>query len=796
MRTRAMELTAAEVRRRCDPKTLDFDSTARLAPLDDPVGQERAIEALELGLAITSPGFHVFAVGPNGTGRTSLVLEHLRQAAAAGPPPSDWCYVMNFDDPNRPRCLELPAGAGCRLQHDMEELILDLEQELPTLFQSDAYRQEVKALEAEFRERQEALVGQVMEEAVAGDFRLIPSDHGLLAVPVVDGRVVPPQQIASLPEDVRERLQAGWSLMKGRVADINSGLRVARQEVRRRIGDLDEDLIQFAVASAMHELRDRYAEVPQVMNYLDAVQEDAIRRVHDFKVALDSDAGSTNVHRPDTSRYRVNLLVGNCENAKVPVVVEANPTPRNLIGRIDHEVRQGALVTDMSMIRAGALHRANGGYLMIEAREVLLRPSAWDVLKRSLSENRIRMETMEEEQRAASTRSLAPEPVDLQIKVVLVGDEDLYQTLHERDEEFRELFKVKAEFETETRWDDDAALRYARFVGELCRREALLPFDASGVARWVEHASRLADDNRRLATRFGILADVAREAAHCAAIRQSTIVEAADVRAALEARDRRVSRAEDRIRRTVVDGAIRIEVEGEVIGQVNGLVVSNTGDHAFGRPVRVTARTHVGMTGVVAIERETELGGRIHTKGVLTLAGFLGGLVAHDVPLALSASLSLEQSYAGVDGDSASSTELYALVSSLAELPARQGIAVTGAVDQRGQILAVGSVSEKIEGFFDLCRERGLTGEQGVMLPVANVHNLMLREDVVEAVAAGRFHVWAIDTIDEGLELLLGRPAGRRETDGSWTPDSVWYRVEDRLHELADHARSWTVSGR
>jgi predicted ATP-dependent protease len=586
--------------------------------------------------------------------------------------------------------------------------------------------------------------------------------------------------------------------MKDRVAHINSGLRVARQEVRLRIGDLDQDLIQFAVASALHELRDRYAEVPQVMNYLDAVQEDAIHRVHDFKLALDSDsdADSTKVRRPDTSRYRVNLLVGNRENADVPVVVEANPTPRNLIGRIDHEVRQGALVTDMSMIRAGALHRANGGYLMIEAREVLLRPSAWDVLKRSLSENRIRMETMEEEQRAASTRSLAPEPIDLRVKVVLVGDEDLYQTLHERDEEFRELFKVKAEFETETRWDDDAALRYARFVGELCRREGLLPFDAGGVARWLEHASRLADDNRRLATRFGILADVAREAAHCAAIRECAFVEAADVRATLEARDRRVSRAEDRIRRTVVDGAIRIEVEGEVIGQVNGLVVSNTGDHAFGRPVRVTARTHVGMTGVVAIERETELGGRIHTKGVLTLAGFLGGLVANDVPLALSASLSLEQSYASVDGDSASSTELYALVSSLAELPARQEIAVTGAVDQRGQILAVGSVSEKVEGFYGLCRERGLTGEQGVMLPVANVHNLMLREDVVEAVAAGRFHVWAIDTVDEGLELLLGRPAGRRESDGSWTPDSVWRRVEDRLHELADHARSWTVSRR
>ena len=784
------ELSIQRPRRRCDPEGLGFETTGELEPLAEVIGQDRAREALQFGLAIPSEGYHLFVVGPPGTGKTSIVATFLESAAASRPCPDDWCYVNHFADSNRPRALRLPAGLGCRLERVVRERMTELERELPLLFDSEEYRREVGELRSELADRQQRLVAEIMDTAVARDFRLLKSSQGVIAVPVVEGTVVPPAKVGELPEEVRQRLEAGWREVQSRLEATNRRLRDTRQEITRRIRDLDHDVIQFAVSSSLLEVREELGEVEVVAAFLEDLQADLVQAIIDYKQALDGPAPER-AKRPDPALYGVNLLVDNGGRQGAPVVVEPNPTLVNLVGRVEHDARNGAMLTDFSMIRAGALHRANGGYLVLEAQDVVLRPFLWEVLKRALRDRQVTIEPIADERRISLPRTLAPAPIPLDVKVVMVGDGELYRALYELDEEFSELFKVKVEFASDTPWTAAVEHQYARFVGDVCRTEELPHFEPGGVARVIEQAARMAEHGERLSTRFGPLRDLVREAAYWARSGGAEVVGADQVRTALAARERRANLAEERLRELVSENTLLLDTEGERVGQVNGLVVASGADRSFGRPVRVTARSHAGTAGLVNIEREAALGGRLHTKGVLILAGFLGGRFALDVPLALTASLTLEQSYSTVDGDSASSTELYALLSSLSGIALRQDVAVTGSVNQHGEVQAIGGVNEKVEGFFALCRERGLTGRQGVMIPAANVRHLMLEEDVAAAVDEGRFHLWAVATVDEGVELLTGRPAGERGDDGRFPEGTVYLAVENRLRQLAEVARRY-----
>lgn len=792
-------LTADKLRRRCDPAAFDFESTAELPALDEIIGQDRAVRAVSFGIDIESPGYHMYALGPVGTGKTTTIRKFLERKAADQPVPDDWLYVNNFDDTDRPRALRLPPGRGCEFEADMERLVEELQTEVPAAFESEEYQQAQEEIREEFQRRRQELFQELEKAAESRDFTLVQTQQGLMMAPVVDGDVVTPDQLGQLDEEKRQRIEAGQEELQSKMRQTMRRIQQIQQEARERVKELDQRMVGMTVEHLINALKEKYAEFDQVVGYLEAAQRDLMENVQAFKQAKQMEEmeqqlpiailrGRRNVA---FDKYRVNLIVDNCDTKGAPVVLASNPSHPNLIGRVEHEAQFGALITSFRNIKAGALHEANGGYLMVEARDVLTKPFAWDALKRSLKNQEVQIESIGEEWRVITTRSLEPEPIPLDIKVVLIGDPLLYYLLYNLDEDFQELFKVKADFAVQTDWEDGTPQQYARFIGNICDDEGLRHFAPSGVARVVERAARMVADQEKVATKFGEIVDLVRESSYWAGDNGHDLVETADVERAIDEKVYRSNKLEERLQEMIEDGTILIDTGGEVVGQVNGISVLPLGDYSFGRPTRITGRTHVGNKGVVDIERETDLGGRVHSKGVLILAGYLGGKFAEEVPLALSATIAFEQSYAEVEGDSASSAELYVLLSSLSEFPIRQNLAVTGSVNQRGHVQAIGAVNEKVEGFFDVCRLRGLTGDQGVLIPAANVKNLMLRQDVVEAVENGRFHVYPVETIDQGIEILTGQPAGERQVDGTFPEGTVNRAVEDALRELAEKGREF-----
>jgi len=795
------ELPPEALRRVCDPAELPFTTTEELPPLGDIIGQARAMRALDFGTNVASHGFNIFALGLPGSGKTTIVRKFLERKAAEEPVPPDLCYVNNFADPHRPRALRLPPGRGEELRRDMAEFVSRCRQTIPRAFESEEYEREKNQLVSSFQARQAQEFERLQTYVREHGFALIKTPGGLILTPAVNGHPLSERELEQLSDEQREKVRRLREILEKEIERGLRAIREAEKEMRARLHELDVRTATFAIGHIVEELKAKYAGLDEVVDYLEAVQADVIENANEFRKSAASEEGEAAgplaflaaLPRPTFSRYQVNVLVDHSPSRGAPVVVESNPTYHNLIGRIEHQAAFGAVYTDFTLIKPGALHRANGGYLVIPAREVLVNPFAWDALKRALKDRCIRIEELGAQLSLVSTVTLEPQPIPLDVKIVLIGNPLLYYLLYAYDEDFQKLFKVKADFATMLDRTPENVMQYALFVAAICRQDGLRPFDREAVAAVVEHGARLAGDQEKLSARFGEIADLLHEANFWAGRNGHTHVTAADVRRAIEEKRHRSNLVEERLQEVIAQGTLMIDVAGEALGRVNGLSVVELGDYAFAYPSRVTAVVSAGRTGIVDIQREVKLGGPIHSKGVLILSAYLGHKYGQEQPLSLSASLVFEQSYSLVEGDSASLTETLALLSALSGIPLKQGIAVTGSINQHGQVQPVGGINEKIEGFFDACKARGLTGEQGVIIPAGNVRHLMLRQDVVEAVRAGQFHIWPITTVDEGLELLTGRPAGERGPDGAYPEGTVNRAVMDRLRAIAEAIKRETA---
>ncbi|MEZ5540972.1 MAG: ATP-binding protein [Pseudomonadota bacterium] len=787
---------------RCDPEQFSFRTTAELEDLAEVIGQPRAVDAVRFGMGIRHKGYNLFALGPTGTGKHALVQRYAQARAATEPLPSDWCYVNNFRDPHKPCRLRLPPTRGGRLKRDMNQLIEDLHATIPAIFESDEFHARAQEIEEEFNERKEQAMQVVQEEAERRHIALIRTPSGFTLAPVRDGNTLSQEDFDKLPEQERKQIIADTEVLHEQLRRMLQDSPRLHKEMRDRMNTLNREMATSAISHLIDALRGAYAELPEVIGYFDEVEKDVIENFRHFLreegerpglSLFGLELGQHGDGEQADNRYRVNDFVIREDNSGAPVIYEDNPGYNNLLGRVEHRSELGALVTDFTMIRAGALHRANGGYLILDALKVLTQPYAWEALKRALQSAEIRIESLAQLMSLVSTVSLEPEPIPLEVKVILVGEPHLYYLLSLYDPEFSELFKVAADFDFRMARTPDSQQAYARLVATLARQEGLHALDRAAVARVIEHGSRLLGDGEKLVTHTRSLADLLREADYWAVQRGSDTVGADDVQQAITAGIYRVDRIREHINEEIQRGTLFIDTAGAQTGQVNGLSVIDLGNFMFGRPTRITARVRIGDKEVVDIEREVELGGPIHSKGVFILTALLGARYLPDSPLAVSASLVFEQSYSEVEGDSASSAEYYALLSALAAAPVKQSLAVTGSVNQHGLIQPIGGVNEKIEGFFDVCRLRGLSGEQGVIIPAANVKHLMLREDVRAAVADGKFAVYAVDTVDDGIELLTGIPAGVRDAAGQFPEGSINRRVEDTLAGFAEKLRAFAA---
>ena len=715
--------------------------------------------------------------------------------------------MHNFDQDHKPKAIQLPPGAGSKFQADMDQFVDELRNALSAAFESDEYRTRRRMVESEIEERQEAAFEELQAKANESNFALLRTPAGLVFAPVKDGEVIPPDDFKGLPDEIRHEMEEQVQTLQKELQVLLQQVPVWQRELRGSLRELNHEITAVAVTSILNELKSEYGDFPQVLEYLEAVQKDIVDNASRF---IESDQGSEKPGEGQPSpsmtsrgtlgdslmrRYKVNLFVDNSNLEGAPVVIEENPTYQNLIGRVEQMARMGALLTDFTLIKPGSLHQANGGYLVLDARKVLLQPYAWEALKRTLETQQVRIESPGEMMGMLSTVSLEPQPIPMNVKIALLGDRMLYYLLSQSDPEFNELFKVQADFAEEVPRTSENQELYARMIATLARKSEMRPLDREAVARVIEHCARAVGDSQRLTIQVNQIADLLNEADYFARDNGNSHIHSEDVQKAIESRIYRADRVRERYQENILRETIMISTDGAKVGQINGLSVVQMGDFSFGFPSRITASVRQGKGDVIDIEREVDLSGPIHSKGVLILAGFLGQRFASDKPLSLSASLVFEQSYGGVEGDSASSAELYVLLSAIAGVPINQSLAVTGSVNQHGQVQAIGGVNEKIEGFFDICDERGLTGDQGVLIPAANVKHLMLNQKVRNAVEEGKFNIYAISDIDQGIELLTGIPMGEVDEDGTYPPDTISGKVQQRIEKLAKIKESSSEDG-
>jgi lon-related putative ATP-dependent protease len=789
------ELPADKLRKECDPNIMRCETTQQLAPLQEIIGQERAVRALRFGFGIKERGFNVYVAGYPGTGRTTAVRNFLEETAKAEPVPSDWCYVNNFSNEYAPKAIRLPSGKGKDFQKDMKNFIENARRALTKVFESEDYAAKRDATVKTVENQRKELIQQLDTEAQRQGFVIQSTPVGLLLIPVIKGKPLSNEELMTLSPKAREEIQKKRDLLESELRSAMRQFMDMDRKIHEELEKMNRDVALYAIGGLVGDINEKYKELTDVTAYLKDVQDDILDNLSQFVKGPEEPQQAPFpipwMKKDPLTKYSVNVVVDNSEVKGAPVIMESNPTYLNLFGRVENEAQFGALVTDFTMIRGGSLHRANGGYLILPVLELLTNPFSYDSLKRALKDEHVVIEEAEERYGFIATKSLKPEPVPLSVKVILIGDPHIYQQLYVLDMEFSQLFKVKADFDTTMDRTEDNIQRYAAFVCTLCQKENLKHLDGSGLAKVVEHSSRLAEDQQKLSTMFAEVADVIREANFYAIQENSKSVTGAHVKKAIEEKVYRSKLIQEKIQEMIQRGILLIDTDAENVGQVNGLSVIGLGDFAFGSPSRVTASIGLGREGVVDIEREAKMGGPIHTKGVLILSGYLNEKYAQDKPLSLSARLVFEQNYEGVEGDSASSTELYSILSALSELPIKQNIAVTGSVNQKGEVQAIGGVNEKIEGFFEVCKAKGFTGKQGVMIPESNVQNLMLKEEIVDAVKAGKFHIYSVKTIDEGIEILTGVKAGERQKDGSFEKGTANYKVNMRLVEMAEKLRGF-----
>ncbi len=778
---------------RCDPNQFEFETTKELPPLEGTIGQDRAMTAIDFGLGIKDSGFNLFVLGEPGTGRSSTIKKLLNARAKDRPVPDDWCYVHDFDDGTHPDIIRLPAGKGCALKKDVDRLVERLAEEIPRVFESKEFEEQKSKIAAEHQEKHKALFQQLEREAEAKGFMLQRTVSGLVLVPVRDDHPLSQEEYENLSDAEKADLDAQGTELQDRLNDVLRDVRKIEEEARAATAAVEKEVVNYAMGHLFDELEKKYADSERVLEHFANCKKDILDRLEELRPSKGPQIALPGMKMqqqgPSFDRYLVNLFIDNQDVAGAPVVYEANPTYFNLFGRIEHVIQMGNATTDFTMIKPGALHRANGGYLILDCREVLINLFSYEALKRCIRNKEVKIEDMTEQFRLLATVTLKPRPVPLDCKIVLIGTPVLYYLLFRYDPDFRKYFKVKADFDRMMKNTWENTQQYALFIGAKCNQEELLHFDPSGVARTVEHSARLIEDQGKFSSCFLEIANLIREASFYAEREGRDRVCAEHVELAIEAQTYRSNKVEEKIQEYIEDGTLLVDTEGAVTGQINGLSVYQLGDYSFGKPSRLTVRTYLGKGGMINIEREVKLSGPLHDKGVMIFTGFFGERFAQDKPLALAASICFEQSYAGVEGDSASCAELYALLSSLSEVPIKQGIAVTGSVNQGGQVQPIGGINEKIEGFYTVCKAKGLTGEQGVIIPQPNLKNLMLKREVREAVDRGEFHIWAVAGVDEGIEILTGLPAGERSADGRWPEGTINHLVDRRLLKMAETLR-------
>jgi lon-related putative ATP-dependent protease len=790
------KLTVEKLRKECDADLMRCESTKDLIPLNEIIGQERAVRALKFGLGIKDSGFNIYVAGYPGTGRKTAVRSFVEEQARVQPVPSDWCYVNNFANSYEPKAIKLPAGKGKEFRDDMKNMVDNVRNALPKAFESEDYAARRESTIRELENRRKKLIDELNAKAQREGFVIQTTPVGLLLIPVLDGKPLSEEEILALPPKTKDKLQEKKEKLETEFRSTMRQLIDMERKIHDSLTKLNKEIALFAIGNQVENLIEKYKSSPEVVDYLRDVQNDILDNLQQFvrrsEAQQELPFQMPWMKEEPFKKYAINVIIDNSDAVGAPVVVETNPTYPNLLGRTEKEAQFGALTTDFTMIRAGSIHKANGGYLIISVEELLRNPFSYDGLKRDIRDGHLVVAEPEERYGFLSIKTLKPQPIPLSAKVILIGNPYIYQLLFSLDPDFKELFKVKAEFDIVMDRTDEKVRQYAAFVCTLCEKEHLKHLDGSGLAKLVEYSSRVAEDQYKLSTQFSNIADIIRESNYYASQENADVIDGNHIRKAVEEKIYRSKLIQEKIQEMIKRGLFLIDTTEKKVGQVNGLSVMGLGDFAFGNPSRVTASIGLGREGVIDIEREAKMGGPIHTKGVLILSGYINDKYARDKPLSLSARLVFEQNYEGVEGDSASSTELYAILSALSGLPIKQNIAVTGSVNQKGEVQAIGGVNEKIEGFFEVCKLKGLDGQQGVMIPESNVQNLMLKEEVVEAAKASKFSIFSVRTIDEGIEVLTGTKAGQRLKNGIFEEETVNYLVDKQLKEMANKLKDYS----
>ena len=800
MTKKPYELSYTQLKNSCVPEDFDFRTTAELHPLDGIIGQERAVKAFDFGLAVKMKGYNIYMSGPAGTGKTTYAKASTEGRAATEPVPMDWCYVYNFQHPKKPVALSFEAGIGKQFQEDMTQLVAVFKKELSKAFQSENYEKQKYAVTHSFEQRQTELLTEIRTAADQYGFQLKQTDDGVFFLPTVNGVPVEEDAYHNLSDADKEAIEENTQVMQEKAGVFMREMNELEKECDRQLEGLNQAIGLHAIGEYVAKLEEKYQASEKTAAYLAAVQNDVLQNLDQFmekeevqEITLSQLMSGMGKKQDDdvTLKYRVNLIVDHSESTGAPVVVTYNPTYSNLMGETEYDSEYGNLTTDFMKIKGGLFHQANGGYLIVQAQDILSSAHAWEALRRVIKTGEINMDSIRELLNAQVVPTLKPEPIPASIKVIMIGSDYYYELLSAYDEEFDKFFKIRAAFDSEMARNGENVAKVAQFVKSFVEREHTLEFDASAVCAIVEYSSRTVSRQDKLSTQFNHLSEIMGEANVWAQFEDAAVITEAHIRKTIAEKEERLCLYEEKLNEMLEENVIMIDTDGAEIGQINGLAVLDTGRYAFGTPSRITATAYMGKSGIVNIEKEARMSGQTHDKGVQIITGFLGQTYAQQFPMALSCRICFEQNYNGIDGDSASSTELYCILSSLAELPIRQDLAVTGSVNQKGDIQAIGGVTQKIEGFFALCKKRGLTGKQGVLIPVSNVKDLVLNDEVVDAVKEGRFHIYPIAHINEGIELMMGHPAGERDAAGNFPADSVHGRVYARLKAFADGAKHY-----